>query len=540
MKKLFLSFATLLLGSNLVYGFPTDSQYNSTLVPVAPPVASQENSVGLIPKRTKVAPDQQPTKREPVSVLPVPLVFGDGARLAQASTDLVPIAPPENLTVETAPKVVTPQVETASYRAQVNNGSNLDSHIYSELDWLRSEIQKIRKDTAKPDTKKAWSAPRINGRIFLDSVNFIDQNAESRNENGNMQNAAGFRELRLGASGSGYDSFDYKVEFGFQNDGGRVALIDNWVGVKNMPLLGYVRVGHFKPETGLYYPMGTTNISAMEYTTSANIFGLGRKIGISSENLFANDRVRLFFGVFQSANTDLDRRLVEDNQGQIVNLRLSAAPWFAQEGKCVFHVGGHWEFVSLDSNSYIATNTTARTLSAKPGTLSWASNTLSSGNVVNGDSHRGGLELAYQNGRFSTRSELFAGSFDQGRHLYGTYVELAYFLTNDFRIYDLKSGSFGGVKMKRNFHPYQHGEWNLIDSFGAWQAVFQWSYTDMEDWRANATTGGHQNDFVAGLNWYWSPQMRWMFQYVRSNQCVGDTYSHRSQDIFATSIRYNW
>ena len=550
MKNFFLGFTTLLLGSSLVYGFPTESQYDATLVPVAPPVAAQEHSGGLVPKRTKVAADQQPTKAESIPVIPQSLPLGDAIRLAQASTNLAPIAPSEfagsraeNFTVEATPKVVAPQVETAAYRAQTSSD---DSYIMSELDWLRNEIQKIKKDTAKPDTKKAWSAPKINGRIFLDSVSIMDQNRESLDKNGDIDNAAGFRELRLGASGTGYDSFDYKVEFGFHGTGGTVVLIDNWVGVKNVPLLGYVRVGHFKPETGLYYPMGTTNVSLMEYTTSANIFGLGRKIGISSENLFAHDRIRLFFGVFQNGATDSARYLQDDNQGQVVNLRLSAAPWFAQEGKCVFHVGGHWEYVSLDSKT-----TANRTLSAKPGTLNWASNTLTSGTLpttspvapgvglINGDSHRGGLELAYQYGRFSTRSELFAGSFDRGRHLYGTYVELAYFLTDDFRTYDLKSGAFGGVKMKRNFHPFKCGEWNLVDSFGAWQAVFQWSYTDMEDWR-QGTNGGHQNDFVAGLNWFWSPQMRWMFEYVRSNQCVGDDYSHRSQDIFATSIRYNW
>ena len=408
--------------------------------------------------------------------------------------------------------------------------------------------ESLKQKADKPDTKKAWSSPKISGRLFLDSINFIDQNTASKTDNGNMPNVTGFRELRLGVSGNGYDAFDYKVEVGFQNGTGQVVLIDNWIGAKNVPLLGYVRAGHFKPETGLYYPMSSNNISLMEYTAAANIFNLGRRIGISSENLFAHDRVRLFFGVFTNEGADASRRIVSDNQGQVVNVRLTTAPWFGQEGKYVLHLGGHWEYAGTSNRPSSPPDPPRRTsLSATPGTFGHSiASTLAAENFANDYSHRGGLEFAYQCGRFSTRSELFAGSFsacgtEPGRHLYGTYVELAYFLTDAFRTYDLTSGSFGGVKMKRNFHPFKCGEWNLVDGLGAWQAVFQWSYVDMEDWRARANTiGGHQNDFVAGLNWFWTPQLRWIFEYVHSNQCVGPGYSHRSQDIFATSLRVHF
>jgi phosphate-selective porin len=91
--------------------------------------------------------------------------------------------------------------------------------------------------------------------------------------------------------------------------------------------------------------------------------------------------------------------------------------------------------------------------------------------------------------------------------------------------------------MKNNFHPFESGCWNLVDGFGAWQAVFQWSYLDLEDWRATAATAGHMNDYAAGLSWHWTPQMRWAFQYVRSEQSVGSNYTRKSQDIFATSVR---
>ena len=415
-----------------------------------------------------------------------------------------------------------------------------DPGVHDELARLAAEIKAIKKDVKKPDTKKAWSSPKVGGRIFLDSVNIMDQNNTSDVMYGNMPNMAGFREIRLGVSGNGYDAFDYKIEMGYAAREGKVELIDNWVGVKNLPLLGYVRAGHFKPETGLYYPMSTNDVSLMEYATPASVFGLGRRIGLSSENLFAQDRVRTFFGVFQSGVTNQDRYLIEDNQGQVVNLRLTMAPVFVNEGKQTLHLGGHWE--------YVATDTKTASVSATPAAFSMGmTQTLRSGTFACDHYNRGGLEFAYQNGPFSVRSEGFAASYDAylgqpTRNLFGAYVELGWFLTGEHRVYNLDKGGFGAVKMKRNFHPFKSGDYNLIDSFGAWQVVFQWGYTDLSDWRDVSTFAGYQNDIVLGLSWFWSPQLRWVFEYVHSMQSLGvaGAHVHPTEDIFGTGVRVHF
>jgi phosphate-selective porin len=402
---------------------------------------------------------------------------------------------------------------------------------------LSDAIERLQRSAAPPDTRRGWSAPRVGGRIFIDSVNFICQNDESKTYN-NQQNAAGFRELRLGASGTGYDSFEYRVELSYNAQGGIVVLTDNWIGARNVPLLGYFRVGHWKPETGQYNAMGSQNVTSMDYAFPVDTFSLGRKIGISSENLFANDRMRIFFGVFQNAPTNRDRYAVGDNQGQVVNLRMTGTPVFEQDGKYLFHVGGHWAYVGSHNNQ--------SSLGAKPGSHGFVGNTLQSGTFANKYSNRGGVELAYQSGRFSARSEFYMASFgaepaeDRGRKAYGTYVELGYFLTDSFRVYNQASGLFTGVEMNRNFRPYRDGEWNLIDGLGAWQSYFQWAYVDMTDWRPDNALGGYQNEFVTGLNWYWTPHLRWMFQYTHSRQCVGAAFSKRSQDIFGTSLRVHF
>ena len=497
---------------------------------------------GSIASGANLTPKQQPKSSPPQPVTlqaaPQPPSTEMGAILGQAP-NLVP--QPQDYPLLVAQNAASPQAVIVS-----------DPHVQADLDRLAAEIAAIKKDTKKPDTKKAWSAPRVSGRLFLDSVNIIKQNTAATDgydgyiqngQGGNIQNAAGFRELRLGVAGSGYDSFDYKIELGFQ--GPTVVLVDNWIGAKNLPLLGYVRAGHFKPETGLYYPMSSNDISLMEYATPANVFGLGRRIGISSENTFANDRVRAFFGVFQSGATDASRVLREDNQGQVVNLRLTVAPIFAEEGKRLLHLGGHWEYVATDAGKTASINVSPAALNL------YSPATLRSGVFDCDHYNRGGLEFALQNGPFSVRSEAFAGSYDAyrnspTRNLFGAYVELGWFLTGEYRAYDLKKGGFGGVKPKKNFRPFKSGDSNLIDGFGAWQVVAQWGYTDLSDWRdmpkEAQARGGYQNDLVLGLSWFWTPQLRWVFEYVHSMQNIRLEGAHRhpTEDIFGTSVRVNF
>jgi phosphate-selective porin OprO/OprP len=363
----------------------------------------------------------------------------------------------------------------------------------------------------------------------------------------NMQNAAGFSDLRIGVVGNGYDGFDYKLEMGYHAPGGLVYLVDNWVGVKNLPLLGYVRAGHYKPETGLYNALGSHDLSLMEMTASAKAFALGRRIGVSSEHLFANEQVRLFFGVFQSGETQSARYLREDNQGQVVNFRLTAAPILCDEGKKVLHIGGHWAYVGTDNNS----NKQA-TVGVTPGGMALTTpNSLQAVNFACDHYNRGGLEFAYQSGPFSVRSEGYAGTYsaygkEPNRDLYGAYVELGYFLTGEHRVYNTKTGAFGSPKVKKNFHPFKSGDCNLVDGLGAWQAIFQWSYVDMSDWNdyigptANPTRAGHQNDLALGLSWWWTAQMRMVFEYVHSEQTVGKAGVHQTEDIFGTSFRMHF
>lgn len=399
--------------------------------------------------------------------------------------------------------------ETHFSGPSLQNHYGVDPYLYGELERLSTELQILKKNMpAKPNPKKGWGTTHIGGRIYFDSINVAGQHGRSQDEYGDIANGAGLRELRLSAYGDGFDAFDYKLEVTLSPQEGKVGLFDNWIGVKNLPLLGYVRVGHHKPETGFAYTTPMPDAPLMEYVPAASAFSYGRRVGISSTNLFCRDRVRFFLGVFQEGDTMLDRYIQRDNQGQVVIMRLSALPHYVDKGRELLHVGGHWSYASTEKGTTV--------MSEAFGGFKFLGPSITTGQFDCDHYYRGGLELVYQNGPFAFQTEAFFTRYSPyrnapGRTANGAYAELKYFLTGEHRTYDPEKAVFLSSVVHRNFHPFQRGGHRMIDGWGAWQAVLQWSYVDMGDWRTFNEKAGHQHDLTVGMNWFWTPNIRWVF-----------------------------
>jgi phosphate-selective porin OprO/OprP len=419
-----------------------------------------------------------------------------------------------------------PVVEPA---AQITPESQ--SYIYSELEYLNSKILKLEKDAAKSDPKKSFSTPKLGGRLFWDSF-AIDQDATK------YPNRAGLNELRLTITGAGYEVFDYKAEFAF-NDNGTVNLCDMWIGAQNVPLLGYFRAGHYNVETGMSYMSGSAYSTLTGIHPSTYSFNLGRKFGVSSEHLFAHDRIRWFVGVFQGQNVNGNPHSIRnDDQGQIYNTRLTAVPYYVDGGRDLLYFGGHY--------SYVDGVTDNENVDAYLGGTNWLSMTLRAANPKDQHHHRVGAEAAYQRGPFSVKSEAFAADYAQGTAA-GTTAEVCYFLTGEHRVYNLGIAAFGAAQVKRPFRPFRYGEWNLVEGLGAWQVVGRYAYTDLGDWRGVGSAangyGGYQHDWTFGVNWFWTSNIRCIFEYTHSQwdaYTSATAFARNSADVFGTSIRVYW
>ncbi|MGL4593828.1 MAG: OprO/OprP family phosphate-selective porin [Thermoguttaceae bacterium] len=493
------------------------------------------NVAGLTPKKANRTPKsvvlaQQPPKAKLISSerLSIPSAFKTVESSNEEISKSVEVG--QQTTGMVVPETLPSAIYVAEGPAAPLDAS--DAYVHSELNRLTKEIDKLKKDTKKPDTKKVWGAPKVSGRIFLDAYSASNsQNAP------NYVNKAGMRDFQLAASGTGFDIFDYKLEIGLPTSGGAVTIVDNWLGIKNIPLFGYVRAGHYKPETGLNYPASSLATDLTEFSGPASTFGLGRRIGVSSETLYCKDRVRLFYGFFQEGATNLDRYIQQNEQGNVLNMRLSAAPIYKEDGKYLLHIGSSW--------SYVNTNTGTTSLSMQPGGIGWYTASLGTGNFMNQHNNRYGLEAAFQANRLAVQSEAFWAQFDgfgtqKSNNAFGAYVTFKYFLSNAFRSYDLKKGMFSSVKQKCNFHTVSECDRFFIDGWGAWQAVMTFSYLDLNDWRATTARAGDQNDITLGLNWFLTPNIRWIFEYVHSEQNIGTTHRNASEEILGTSLRFHF
>ena len=126
-------------------------------------------------------------------------------------------------------------------------------------------------------------------------------------------------------------------------------------------------------------------------------------------------------------------------------------------------------------------------------------------------------ELALVHGPFALQAE-YAHSFvdpSVGRNVdfSGYYVQASYFLNGEHRQYQTTTGGFSRIRPTRNFG--SDGGW------GALEVAVRYSHVDLQD---GVILGGKLDDVTAGVNWYLTPNMRLMANYVHADlSSVGKT-----------------
>ncbi|MCL2347495.1 MAG: porin [Planctomycetaceae bacterium] len=438
-----------------------------------------------------------------------------------------------------------PDIETVSTSAAVsvyridNIASLYASPVSADASDFGARISaledSLKKKQDKPDSSKQF-VNKLGGRVFFDYYNFTNQDTNGTTFP-SQKDYFSVREFRLTLSGEGYKILDYKTEVDFgapsnsdnaKNNPYSVGIKDVYLGIKHVPFLDYVKIGHYKPESGLAY-LGSTNYStAMEYPLPASTFSYGRRLGVSSTHYFADDRVRWFVGMFgdNARNFEYSKSYIGDNQGYIFNTRLTMLPLYDEKKKEFLHLGANWAYNDL------ATPNTS--VSLKPAGIPNAAAEVISGTIVTSHISSGGVEMSYSHNRFGLQSELFTNSYNSGRHLYGGYVETRYFLSDASRTYDKATGTVGNVKMNdgSNLNFLDENGLFFPDTWGAWEWFGQWGFVDME----NLPNEGKTQMLVTGLNWFWNPNTRMVFEYIHSmpekNSINGST------DALGMSLRF--
>jgi phosphate-selective porin OprO/OprP len=348
--------------------------------------------------------------------------------------------------------------------------------------------------------------------------------------NGTENDSATFlRRVRLRLNGDIYERFDYMVEYDFANAdndnsgqqqatfgnlNGAPAPINVWMQVRDVPVLGNVRIGH------QLKPIGMTNntyqgfLPFMERPQVADAFyapfDKGFATGITAQDTTESERVTWRYGVFRPLTNVFGVALNK----YLVGSRVTGLPVYEDDGARLVHVGFGSTYGDLVEDEL---RSRARPL-LRNGPGYAVPVLVDTGEIPGSRQYQLAPEFAAVNGSWTLQAE-WAGQFltdavapvggSQGTVFYhGGYVELLYFLTGEYQSYDKKEGVFSRVVPNRNFSAKKG---DGCTGCGAWQIGARFDYLDLND---KAIQGGTTYTCTAGLNWYWNPNMKMQFNYI--------------------------
>ncbi|MBA4064115.1 MAG: hypothetical protein C0501_10460 [Isosphaera sp.] len=336
---------------------------------------------------------------------------------------------------------------------------------------------------------------------------------------GRFEDGATPRRLRLISEGTIARDYDFKLEFEFANGIGPAgaaptpanifftpAPLDVWVTVKDVPLVGNVRVGNQKEWFSLEHLNSGRLLEFIERSylfdaTQPSAFNNGRTPGVSVFRTWLDDRVFTGFGAYKNMSNTFG---FGSGDGEYaLTGRLTGLPVYRPDDKVLVHVGGAFSYrdpvggqvrvrarSNLRSSPLPLTNPVVDT-----GLLSADSQTLFN------------LEAAAVCGPVTLQGEYLASVADGvrvgGRELgsipfQGFYAEGLVFLTGESRTWNTETATFNRVIPKRNFSFRECGP-------GAVELAARVSGLDLT---RDGVFGGRVRSVTLGVNWYWNPNVR--------------------------------
>ncbi len=354
---------------------------------------------------------------------------------------------------------------------------------------------------------------KIGGRIMNDWAWFAD--SDTGKQVGELEDGTEFRRARIYISGQIYDDITFKAQYDFS--GGDADFKDVWIGIKQVPFVGNVKVGHFKEPFGLEELTSSKYITFMERGLS-DMFAPGRSTGIMIYNHAFRERMTWSVGVFKNRT---DSYGYDEGDGDYAYTgRITFLPWYQSNDK-LLHLGLAYSHRNPDDREIRFRERPESHLAPR---------FVNTGHFEAKRIDLIGLEAAWVYGSFSLQGEYVQAIVDsinrgdccfQGFYIYGSY-----FLTGEHRPYNRKKGVFGRIKPRHNYTNKPGG------GKGAWEIAARYSYLDLDDKSVN---GGRLQDFSIGVNWYLNPNTRVMWNYVFADSADGadaDIFQMRFQIDF--------
>ena len=322
------------------------------------------------------------------------------------------------------------------------------------------------------------------------------------------------RELMVTMVGHLYDFADYKLQVDFANVRD---IKDEWIRFKNIPLIGHFTVGHIKEPFSLEELTSLSAITFMERALPTLAFTPGRNMGITRQSPAFDQRMTWAVGAFLNTGSfgtvgDSSDQLSEANGWDFTG-RITGLPHYEDRGRRLLHLGlSYTHQVRGDAISDAQVEFRAR-----PESRLTDDRLVDTGEFSTNWQGMISPELAMVSGPFSFQGETCLTYVDRDTGgnpwFWGFYLFGSYFLTGENRNYETSKAVFSQVKPNRNFHFGGEG-------WGALELALRFSYLDLNDAGIN---GGREHNITAGLNWYLTPDTRFMFNCIRARVKDRDT-----------------
>jgi len=412
---------------------------------------------------------------------------------------------------------------------------------------------------------------KIGGRAQADAVAFSagpGPGNQPPNQGGldpGLADTVALRRARLRVEGRMYEFYDWAAEYDFVNQlninnevypterdsGPSTAVTDLWLQVRELPLLGTVRVGNQKDPYGYEHLTSSRWLNFMERSFAQDAFegpfNNGFLPGIQVMNSTEDGSVGWQVGEFKNISNPFG--FSNSSGGSTTVGRLVYLPVFEDEGRKLLHLGisgrtmePRRQYTSFNSQTGLPLGdeiTAVRFRSrgsirnGPPGPLNsiYADSGLLQGNWQN----MIGLEFVGNNGPWSFQSEYFGSWLYNARttsagplntngyqpapgtnvgtvYYQSGYAEVLYFLTRESRTYSKIEYRFDRPIPHNNFYAVRGGGSGrrLSVSEGAWQVGLRYNYLCLSDGEVN---GGVLNGCTLGLNWLLNPNARVYFNY---------------------------
>ena len=315
-----------------------------------------------------------------------------------------------------------------------------------------------------------------------------------------ITSATEFRRARIYFSGIVYHNVEFKLQLDFA--GGITTFKDAYIGVRNIPGVGTVRVGHVKEPLRLEALTSSKYITFMERSLSIET-SQERNNGILLFNDFVDDRFSAQLGLFRNSNAVGNNK--KANSSYAFTGRVTGVPYKNDDKKQFLQFGVSYSNRKNDDGVFLyrarpETHLGERYIST--GIISDVDHV----NLIN-------LEGVYTAGPFSIQAEYMmvglnmhpvAPSSEYNFQTY--YAQVSYFITGEHRKMKSSYDGFGRVKPKKNFGKEKGA--------GALEVALRYSNADFN---SHDIMGGEQRDITLGINWYLNPVTRIMLNNVWAN-----------------------